>query len=177
MKQDIRELFKEDDFEGKKLPKNHKEEFAEKLKNSNLDKPKKFKLGFIFKAVATVALVLSLGYYALNKNVAPVNKLTPLELQVQQIEKEYLQEIDNEWNNFLKVTNDQKLIKKYREKLDNLDSNYKKLSKSFKESPNNITVLENLIKNLQTRLQLLKDIQNHIQTLNTQQKTYETIIL
>lgn len=177
MKQDIRELFKEDDFEGKKLPKNHKEEFAEKLKNSNLDKPKKRGFSIFLKVAASIALILSLGYYALNKNEAPVNKPTPLELQVQQIEKEYLKEIDNEWNNFLKVTNDQKLIKKYREKLDNLDTNYKKLSENFKESPNNITVLENLIKNLQTRLQLLKDIQNHIQTLNTQQKTYETIIL
>lgn len=177
MKRDIRELFKYDDFEVKNLPENHREEFEEKLKLAKTEKPKKRRFSMFLKTAASIALLISVGYYVLNQKPETIKRPTPLELQVQQIEQDYLQEIDSEWKSFLKVTNDQKLINKYREKLDNLDSNYKELSKSFKESPNNITVLENLIKNLQTRLQLLKDIQNHIQTLNTQQKTYETIIL
>lgn len=177
MKQDIRELFKEDDSKGKKLPENHREEFAEKLKKTKKAPHKKRPYGIFLKIAASIVVLLSVSYYIYTNNNITEKRPTSLELQVQQIEQEYLQEIDNEWQNFLKITDDKKLITKYREKLDNLDTNYKTLSKSFKENPNNITILENLIKNLQTRLQLLKDIQKHINTLNTQEKTYETIIL
>lgn len=177
MKRDIRTLFKEEDTSAKKLPENHREMFTQKLKKAKKNAPKKRPSGMFLKIAASIIILLSASYYLFTEKETTEKRPTTLELQVQQIEQEYLQQIDDEWQNFIKITNDKKLITKYREKLDNLDSNYKTLSKSFEESPNNITVLEKLIENLQTRLQLLKDIQAHINTLNTQQKTYETIIL
>ena len=100
-----------------------------------------------------------------------------MEIQVAQIEKEYLKSIDNEWQGFVKVTNDQNLVGRYEEKLSSLGDNYKKVSGEFKKDPNNILILESLIENLQRRLQLLKNIRQHIQELNQKNKSYETIII
>ncbi|MET2986409.1 hypothetical protein [Aureibaculum conchae] len=177
MKRDIRELFRGEDLDSKKLPPNHRIEFTEKLKFSKTEKPKKGNLGIFLKFAASFVLIIAAGYYIMNQKSSKIKGPTPLELQVQQIEQDYLREIDNEWQNFVKIAYDQKLIDRYKEKLNNLDNNYKEISKSFNESPNNITVLEGLIGNLQTRLQLLKNIQNHIKILNEKQRTNETIIL
>lgn len=177
MKRDIRKLFNEDDFESKKLPKNHKIEFVEKLKLSKTIRPKKSPFGLFLKIAASLALLITVGYYAFSEPFFKPKEQTTLGLQMQQIEQQYLVKIDNEWQKFISSTTDTKLINKYKEKLDNLNDNYTELSKSFKEDTNNITALEDLIKNLQTRLQLLKNIQDHMKILNEKKKTYEIITL
>lgn len=177
MKRDIRKLFEKDDFKREKLPVNHREEFIQKLRKTKIKKSKKKRTSSYWNAAASIVLVLSIGYFVLNTDNNTPNKPSELELQVQQIEKDYLKQINDEWHNFIKITKDQKLIDRYKEKLDNLDNNYKELSKTFKESPNNINVLEDLISNLQTRLQLLKDIQNHIKILNQEKRQYENSTL
>lgn len=173
MKQDIRELFKNEEFSKKKLPESHKEEFLEKLKKIENKKPQKNKGTSFLKIAAIVVLLLSVGVYFQNVN----NQKTTLEAQIEQIEEEYLKNIKNEWNAFVKNTNDQNLIKRYEEKLSKLDISYKEVSKQFKKAPNNISILEELIKNLQRRLELLKSIQQHIKELNQKNKSYETIII
>ncbi|WP_299676723.1 hypothetical protein [uncultured Tenacibaculum sp.] len=172
MKRDIRELFKEDEFE-KELPENHRIEFLEKLKATN--EKKKFPFKKIVGYVASVVVLISV-YLFLPKNKID-EKNQQLLLHVQQIETEYLKNINTEWNNFLELTNDEKLIEKYDEKLKELSADYKVLSSKLNEKPNDINVLEALISNLQKRLQTLKDIQEHIKSLKQKKVTYETIVI
>lgn len=172
MKRDIRELFKEDELE-KELPENHRIEFLEKLKATN--EKKKFSFKKILGYVASVVVLISV-YLFLPKNKID-EKNQQLLLHVQQIETEYLKNINTEWNNFLELTNDEKLIEKYDEKLKELSADYKVLSSKLNENPNDINVLEALISNLQKRLQTLKDIQEHIKSLKQKKVTYETIVI
>lgn len=172
MKRDIRELFKEDEFE-KELPENHRIEFLEKLKATN--EKKKFPFKKIVGYVASVAVLVSV-YLFLPKNKTD-EKNQQLLLHVQEIETEYLKNINTEWNNFLELTNDEKLIERYDEKLKELSADYKVLSSKLNEKPNDINVLEALISNLQKRLQTLKDIQEHIKSLKQKKVTYETIVI
>jgi hypothetical protein len=170
MKQDIREIFKNEALQKKKLPNFHEDEFLGKLEKTSKKKP----ISHIWKIAVSIALLFSVGYYFLNTKV----KIEPtLFVQVKQIEKEYLQNIKTEWKNFVALTDDENLIKKYKEKLSALDVGYKEITKQFNKAPNNIFVLEKLIKNLQTRLQFLKDIQSHIKILNQKNISYETITI
>lgn len=173
MKQDIRTLFEDIDSSETELPKNHREEFITKL-----NKQQKSKFSFI-KTIAAASIIFLLGttFYFFNFNKKQTPKTNSLLVEVKQIEKEYLQNINTEWNHFLTLTNDKKLITKYKTRLDNLSNEYLKISASFSKNPNNITTLEKLIKNLKYRLQILKDIKNHINLLNQKNETYETIIL
>lgn len=175
MKQDIREIFKKETLQKKKLPIFHEDEFLGKLKAHH--KKEKPKSSFrIFKIAVSIALVISVGYYFLRPEIIIDSQSASL-VQVRKIEKEYLNQINKEWKSFVKLTKDKNLIQKYEEKLFNLNEDYKDISKQFEKDTNNVFVLENLIKNLQRRLQLLKDIQNHIKELNQKNTSYETIYL
>ena len=173
MKRDIREIFNNDELPKKKLPDFHKDEFLEKLEVFNKKESSKpaFK---IWKIAVSIALIFSVGYYLMDLKTE--NNST-LFAQVKQIEKEYLQNIDAEWNTFVKQTTDKKLIEKYKEKLLSLDINYKEVSVQFEKNPNSINILESLINNLQSRLQLIKDIKEHLKELNQKNTSNETIYL
>ena len=173
MKRDIRKIFNTDEFPKKKLPDFHEDEFLKKLET--LNKMKKPKPTFkIWKVAVSIALVFSVGYYLLDvKTETDSTFITKIE----QVEKEYLQNIEAEWYTFVKLTSDKKLIEKYKEKLLTLDMNYQEISKQFKEYPKNINILESLISNLQNRLQLIKDIKEHLKELNQKNTSNETIYL
>ena len=98
-------------------------------------------------------------------------------VQVKKIEKEYLNQINIEWKNFVKLTKDENLIQKYKEKLFSLNEDYKSITKQFEKDAYNVFVLENLIKNLQRRLELIKDIKEHLKELNKKMTSNETIYL
>ena len=172
MKRDIRELFKEEEFE-KKLPENHRAEFLGKLKSTSVKKknPIKKMIGLVASVIVLISVYLFLSDNKIEE------KDQQLLLHVQQIETEYLKNINTEWNNFLELTDDEKLIEKYDEKLKGLSADYKVLSSKLNEKPNDINVLEALISNLQKRLQTLKDIQEHIKSLKQKKVTYETIVI
>jgi hypothetical protein len=176
MKQDIRDLFKLEELSKKKLPESHEEEFLEKLQKIKRSKPKKKKADLLLKVAASIVLLISVGYFFQN-SIEPETQKTALEIQVEEIKKEYLKNIEEEWSAFVKSTDDQNLIKRYEEKLLKLDTNYTEISKQLKTDFNNISALEDLIKNLQRRLKLLKDIQEHLKELNQKNKSYETIII
>jgi hypothetical protein len=177
MKRDIREIFKNEQLPKKKLLSFHEDEFLGKLnKSTKKEQPKPFFQ--VFKIAASIVLMLSVGYYFLNTGaeIKRDNQSTIL-VQVQQIEEEYLNNINEEWHGFIKVANDTVLVKKYKQKLKESEINYILITKKFKENPNSINILESLINNLQRRLQLVKDIKEHIKELNQKNTSNETIYL
>lgn len=172
MEKDLRKVFDTAEFPKKKLPAGHEADFIQKLhqqqpvkKNSRL---------FFLKVAASIAIVFTLGYLAIN--TSNVDTQTELQKQVAQIEENYLKQIDEEWKTFERSANDPNLVKYYKDRLDRLKEDYDKVSKRFSEEPNNILILEELINNLQRRLELLKNIQKQIEA-NKQNKRYETIII
>jgi len=178
MKQDIRDLFKVKEASGKQLPDNHRQEFYDKLQTSKPKLKSKLQSSFLLKVAAIVILFLAFTLVMYNTNEKVSNQIvdeSPIEIQIDAIEKQYLASIDEEWQNFISITSDDTLVKRYKDKLVDLDSDYKEISQQFKADNNNIIVIEALVDNLKTRLQLLKDIQEHIKLLNQKNGHYETI--
>ena len=178
MKQDIRHLFRDDDASGKQLPDNHRQEFYGKLKASRPRRESKINTSYLIRVAALIVVFLGLTFTifkTIDNRSTQIVESSSMETQIEAIEKEYLASIDVEWQNFLAVANDQRLVSRYKDKLDDLDADYKEISKQFKTDTNNIFVIESLVENLQTRLQLLKDIQEHINVLNQKTEQYETI--
>ncbi|MEH6535638.1 MAG: hypothetical protein V7719_04550 [Psychroserpens sp.] len=168
MKQDIRDLFKDDEASGKQLPENHRQEFYDQLKASRPRRTSKLNTNYLFKVAVMVVLFMGLALivFTTTDKVIEVIVESPIETQIDALEQQYLANIDEEWQNFISVANDEKLVNRYRDKLDDLDNDYQEVSKQFKADNNNILVIETLVDNLKTRLQLLKDIQEHINLLN-----------
>nr|WP_321222890.1 hypothetical protein [uncultured Psychroserpens sp.] len=183
MKQDIRDLFRDTDANlidtsGKQLPDNHRQEFYDQLKASRPRRESKLNTNYLIKIAAIITLFVALTvalFTTLDNTSKQIVEEPSIETQIERIEKEYLASIDLEWQRFLTVANDEKLVERYKDKLDDLTRDYKEISLQFKEDNNNISVIESLVENLQTRLQLLKDIQEHIKVLNQKNEQYETI--
>ncbi|EPR72024.1 hypothetical protein ADIWIN_2863 [Winogradskyella psychrotolerans RS-3] len=173
MKQDIRTLFTEED-DLKPLPKNHRSEFADKLKKQS--KPKQNPYAWL-SAAAILIIALAIGFNVRDMESKPeLNQVSPIIAQVEAVEAEYLKDIETEWQSFVAIADDAVLIERFRKKLKDLDTDYKAISVQFKDDSNNILVIEALVENLQTRLQILKDIQNHINILNQTNEQYENTI-
>tara|TARA_R110002049_G_scaffold116712_1_gene269442 strand:- start:2247 stop:2768 length:522 start_codon:yes stop_codon:yes gene_type:complete len=173
MKRDIRDLFKNDEVEDlKQLPENHRGEFLEKLKKPEESKRKTF----VWLSIAAVLLIaFTIGFNVFNSDIKQDDN-EPIIAQIETIEAEYLANIETEWQSFIALTEDEKLVKRFRKKLDELDADYKEISIEFKEDSNNIMVIEALVDNLQTRLKILKDIQKHIKILNQNNEQHENTI-
>ncbi len=170
MKQDIRDLFKEDNEE-KTLPQNHREAFLVKLRNQ----PKrKNSLRRWLQIAASVMLIATIGYGIYNIN-SQSQEISPIFAEVKALETQYLEDINTEWEKFVAIADDEVLVERFRRKLDDLDKDYKLLSEQFEQGSDNILVLESLIENLQTRLQILKNIQEHLIILNQKSEHENTI--
>lgn len=174
MEHDIRDLFKENKDSKIEIPKNHRTEFLEKLELQNRDR-NGFQRKNMFKIVASVAIILVCVVFYFNSN-NEVEK-TSLQIQVAAIEKEYLTNIDKEWDSFIAVAEDSILVNKYKVKMLDFDKDYQKITNQLHKTPNNINVLEALINNLQRRLELIKNIKEHIKELNQKNTSNETIYL
>jgi hypothetical protein len=176
MEQDIRKLFKTEVETEKKLPVSHRDEFQAKLKASQPIRTQKQGIQRYYKYAAAILIFIALGYVSFNKiNEEPIIKESALELQLKEVEQQYLENIEKEWQSFKALTNDTKLINRYEKELSELNDDYQIISVQFKENSHNILIVENLVNNLQRRLQLLKDIQEHIKLLNQENGHYETI--
>lgn len=174
MKQDIRDIFIHEKRDKMQLPKNHKEQFLEKLETIHTSKNKRnFKNRY--KIVASVLIIISCTIFY-KTNYLKIQK-TSFEVQVEDLEKEYLKDINKEWNGLKTITNDTLLLKKLSIKMKDYEENYQKIIVDFKENPNNINVLESIITNLQRRLQLIKEIKKHINELNQKNISNETIYI
>jgi len=177
MEQDIRDFFENEEM-GKELPKSHRDEFLQKLEALKKDEKPKPNYGYLYRIAAALIVFVSVGYFALNgfDNTSESVTESPIEIQLKTVEKKYLASIHQEWQNFLSIAKDEKLIGRYKEKLKELDGDYQQISMEFKKDTNNTLIIEALIENLQTRLTLLKDIQDHINVLNQKNEQYETTI-
>jgi peptidoglycan hydrolase CwlO-like protein len=174
MEHDIRDLFSKDDFVDEEIPKNHREDFIEKLGKQQPKKNRKRNYKTL-KIVASFVLMITCVYFY--KNTIPSPEKSSIEIKMESIEKDYLISIDKEWNSFMEVAKDSILIKKYEVKLKESNIDYQKITKQLTAFPNNINVLQSLIDNLQRRLQLIKDIKEHIKELNQKNTSNETIYL
>ena len=173
MKQDIRTLFTEED-DLKPLPKNHRSEFADKLKKQS--KPKQNPYAWL-SAAAILIMALTIGFNVMEMESKPeLNHVSPIIAQVEAVEAEYLKDIETEWQSFIAIADDAVLVERFRKKLKDLDTDYQDISVQFKDDSNNILVIEALVENLQTRLQILKDIQKHINILNQKNERNEKSI-
>lgn len=171
MKQDIRDLFKEEEEDLKTPPKHHRTEFLEKLNTQNTSK----RSSFLWLKIAAVTIVaVTVGFSLFYKDSS--EEVLPMLAQLEAVEAEYLKEINTEWQNFVALTDDATLVERFKKKLDELDADYQNISKQFKANPNNVEVVELLIDNLQTRSQILKDIQKHIKILNQNNEQHEKSI-
>ena len=172
MKQDIRQLFEEDEGNNlRELPANHRDQFLKKLRgNKTKVKPK-----FIFKVAISALLVIGTSI-GINNSGNEIIKNDPLVSQMNSIEKQYMKSIEKEWIEFTSVTNDSTLIKRFKNKLEDLNKDYNHLSNQFKSNPDHTIIIQSLIDNLQTRLKLLEDIQNHIKILNSKLEDHETVL-
>ena len=173
--QDIRDIFKDEEEQNHNmLPKHHRDEFIVKLKAQNTKKQKQFfRINYKYAAILIIGFLFG-SLFFLKSELD--NKETVLELQLKQIEQEYLSQIDIEWQQFTKYTKDKRLVERYQLKLTDLDKTYKEILSEFQKDKNNILVLESLINNLKLRLQILKDIQQHIKLLNQKSEQNEIII-
>lgn len=174
MEHDIRDLFSKDDFVEKEIPKNHREDFIKKL-GKHQPKIKTKKSYKTLKIVASVLLIISSVF--IYKNTINTPKKSAFEVQVEEIEEDFLESINKEWNSFIEIATDTVLIKKYEVKLKESITEYQKITTQLKELPNNINVLQSLIDNLQRRLQLIKDIKEHMNELNQKNTSNETIYI
>lgn len=172
MKRDIRELFKTNEEDKMSLPDGHRVEFLDKLEVQGKDKKSR---GLWLRVAAVIAFGLTVGFSLLYKD--PIKTATsPIVAQIEQVEAEYLKDIETEWNEFVSLTDDAHLIERFRNRLDDLDTDYNELSKAFLDNTNDIITVEALVNNLKTRLQILKDIQEHIKILNQKSEPYEKSI-
>jgi len=177
MKQDIRKILEDKVVSNKKLSESHRAEFITKLKASR-STAKNSQQFIIYRVAAVIVVLITMGYFTYNLTRIQEPKVSQSQTMIAQmetIEREFLKNIDTEWQNFLMLAKDEKLVKRFEQRLDNLDKDYQEVSQQFKENSNNILIIENLVENLQTRLQLLKDIQEHITILNKQNQDYEII--
>ena len=175
MEQDIRKLFNTENETDTQLPLTHRAEFQNKLRNAKQKQKPRFNA--VYKYAAIALLFFAIGYVSIQQIIAPSEvEETALELQLKEVEQQYLDHIDKEWENFKSLTNDERLIHRYEQKLDELNNDYQELSIQFEEDRSNILTIEKLISNLQTRLQFLKDIQSHIKTLNKEIQQHENTI-
>ena len=171
MKQDIRDLFKEDNTM-KVLPENHREEFLSKLRSQ----PKRKSPVFFWMGVAAVAILVIVLGFNLNNKTVPTESTSPVLAQIEAVEAKYLKDIEKEWQSFVALANDERLVERFKVRLDELDKDYQEISSQFNQDSNNIVVIESLVENLQTRLKLLKDIQEHIKILNQNNEQNEKSI-
>ena len=73
MKQDIRNLFKQEVLQKKKLPDSHRIEFLGKLNEQKKNNLKKKGFGFVFKIAAAIVLLIGLGFFLKNdRTLLPV---------------------------------------------------------------------------------------------------------
>lgn len=170
MEKDIRKLFdSEDQVTIQKLPTNHRKDFLLKLQKQH----KTRKQFYVLQIAASFLILFGLVITLYNVNSKNKNEFS-MEKQMNIIEKQYLLDIEKEWQKFVSITDDTLLIKRFDKKLTDLNDDYEVLSKALESNPNNILIIEDLISNLQNRLELLQDIQMHIQLLNENNTNYDT---
>ena len=184
MPKDIRDILKEAQS-SRELKGNHRERFEKRLQQ--LHQPKKKNSFFFLKIAASVMLVVSIGYFALNSN--PVEVDSPIEAtkivdlnsvspEMKQIEDYYLTAINYEIASLEITPENQAILDDYLDKIGKLTDDYTRLNKEISEKGINEKTVNAMITNLQLRLQLLlqlKDTLNEMKTSKNKDNENATI--
>lgn len=180
MAQDIRDLFKNENVEQERMPKQHEARFLEKLDQSFPVKEKKSRAGWM-QIAASVIVVIGLsfgGYSFFNKETVPAEAvaITPVEETktlgdvspgLKKVEDYYLASINLELSKMEYTPETKELFDGYLAQLNELDKEYKRLSIELTESgPSELTV-NALIDNLKFRLNLLYRLRAQLKQLKS----------
>ena len=184
MAQDIRELFKNDDFQPtEKLSKGHQKRFELKL-DKELPQATKGSFYFYRKIAVVLIVALGVGFFFWNTSEDAGNEiqlvdtlkeenlpkesqknkfqLSDISPEFKKIESYYLAGINLELAN-LGINNDNKaLIDAFMLELEELDKEYQRLNAELNETGPNEQTIEAMVSNLQLRLDLLRKLKTKL---------------
>lgn len=198
MAQDIRELFKNDDFQPtEKLSLDHQKRFESKLEKAL--PPATNGSFYFYRKIAVVLIVaLGVGFFFWNTSedsgneiqvvdtlnekdsmkVTPQNKfqLSDISPEFKKIENYYLAGINLELAS-LGINNDNKaLIDAFMLELEELDKEYQRLNEELNEAGPNEQTIEAMLSNLQLRLDLLRRLKTKLnQIKKSKTDSYENL--
>ena len=185
MPKDIRDILKEAQG-SRELKAKHRERFEQRLQQ--LHRPKKKNNYFFLKIAASILLVMSIGYFSLNKNSDTINQQLPkltnitnvsdVSPEMKQIEDYYLAAINYEIASLEITPENQVVLDDYLDKIGKLTDDYKRLNIEFSQKEINEKTINAMVTNLQLRLQLLlqlKDTLNELQTSKNKENENTTI--
>ena len=198
MGQDIRELFKNDDFQPtEKLSRDHHKSFEAKL-DKELPQANKGSFYFFRKIAVVFIVALGVGFLfwntsgdsgneiqivdtikeedtlkATQKNTIQLSDVSP---EFKRIENYYMAGINLELAN-LGINDDNKaLIDAFMLELAELDEEYKRLNTELNETGPNGQTIEAMVSNLQLRLDLLRRLKNKLNLIKkSKTDSYENL--
>ena len=173
MPNDIRDLMKNRQERQKELSKDHRKRFKNKLQQLHTQKKKRY-IGL--KMAATIVLLMSIGYFSVQKNTPvqteeiPTFKITSLgsiSPEMQKVEDYYLTAINYEIASLEVTPENNIMLDNYLDKIGKLDADYKRLNNQLSEKGINEKIINSLITNLQLRLQILLQLKDQLTEIKT----------
>jgi len=174
MPKDIRDILKDAKHNQLNLPENHRIRFEDRLERLHTPKKKNY---FFLKIAASITLLVSLGYFALNTNTtAPqvedipefrITSLSSISPEMKQIENYYLAAINYEIASLEIIPENQEILDDYLEKIGKLTDDYQRLNKEILDKGISEKIINALITNLQLRLQLLVQLKDTLSEIKT----------
>lgn len=192
MAQDLRDLFKKNHSESsEKMTAGHEDRFSKRLEQE-LPAAKK-PAYLIWKVAASVAIVVGVGLYFFNRDVAdptesnvvdtdrPIKNdktfsLGDLSPDLKKVEDYYVSTINLELSKLELTESNKGLVDSFLEQLSGLDEEYRKLNVELNEMGPNDQTINALIKNLQLRLQLLHKLKSKLNELKSSENEQNNII-
>ncbi len=184
MPKDIREILKEAQ-NSRELKENHRARFENRLQQ--LHKTKKRPTYFFLKVAASIAIILSAGYFMLDTNPTiiedPIDSSNSINLssvspEMKQIEDYYVTAINYEIASLEVTSENQAILDDYLDKIGKLTDDYVRLNTELSKNGINEKTINALITNLQLRLQLLlqlKDTLNEMKISKNEENENVTI--
>lgn len=173
MPKDIRDILKENSGKSLELSKDHRSKFQERLDRMHSPKIRNY---YFLKIAAALSLIVSIGYFLLNKStdytIHRSDETSNVDLasvspEMKQIENYYLTAINYEMASLEVNPEDKEVLDKYLEKISDLTKAYKQLNTELLEEGINEQTINALITNLQLRLQLLLELKDTINEIKT----------
>ncbi len=177
MRVDLREKLKKDKMM-RKLPKNHREQFEQRLKN---DLHQKAKMNYSFmKIAASILMLFSLGFagYHFFKADVPqeivrtenvsnkkINSMADISPNLKKVEDFYLSRINYQLAKIRITDENRDLLELYLSQLSVLQQEYGELNLKLNAGEISENTIEALIENLQLRLQLLKQLKKKLEII------------
>ena len=200
MGQDIREMFRNEEHEGKeKLSKGHEERFTARLNNALPVQKKKRNINYLFQIAAVIVVALGIGSFFLFNNAenplqesnqiveTPVEnadeqetlptseyRLSDVSPEFKKIEDYYMASVNIQLAKLDMTPGNKELIDAFMKKLETLNEEYIALNAEIQETGVYEETVEALIANLQLRLDLLKKLKTKLKEIKqSKDNSYE----